>query len=119
MNYAQAAVAGLCQFRLCQGAGHAASSPASSTSTRADLAYIRNHYIYLDHDQTWTGSAAPRYRSSSGALAGTKFGADMIYGSGLRRDSTAGGRPPQRRHLPGYAPGQPAASATISPPLGL
>jgi outer membrane receptor for ferrienterochelin and colicins len=66
----------------------------------ADLAYIRNHYIYLDHDQTWTGSAGIAYRFLDGALAGTKFGADMIYGSGLRTTPDLG--PPNGGHLPGY-----------------
>ncbi len=27
-----------------------------------DLAYIQNHFIYLDHDQTYTGSAGASYR---------------------------------------------------------
>ncbi|MDE1918901.1 MAG: TonB-dependent receptor [Sphingomonadales bacterium] len=52
----------------------------------ADLAYIANHYIYLDHDQTWSGSAGAAYRWSSGTLQGTRITADMIYGSGLRAD---------------------------------
>ena len=66
----------------------------------ADLAYIRTHYIYLDHDQTWTGSAGLSYRIEHGALAGTRLGADLIYGSGLRR--TPAGAPPNSSHLPGY-----------------
>ncbi len=45
-----------------------------------ELAYIANHYIYTDHAQTWTGSAGASY-----LLAGTRYSADMIYGSGLRR----------------------------------
>ena len=51
-----------------------------------DLAHIQNHYIYLDHDQTYTGSAGVSYRVRTGALAGFKLGGDMIYGSGLRAD---------------------------------
>ena len=51
-----------------------------------DLAYIRNHYIYLDHDQTYTGSAGVSYAFRDGALTGLKLGGDMIYGSGLRAD---------------------------------
>jgi len=66
----------------------------------ADLAYISNHYIYLDHDQTWTGSAGLSYRFEHGALGGTRFGADLIYGSGLR--TTPVGAPPNSGHLPGY-----------------
>ncbi|MDP9056953.1 MAG: TonB-dependent receptor [Pseudomonadota bacterium] len=52
----------------------------------ADLAYIATHYIYLDHDQTWTGSGGASYKWSSGALADSRISADLIYGSGLRRE---------------------------------
>lgn len=51
-----------------------------------DLAYIKNHYIYLDHDQTYTGSAGVSYSFREGMLRGTQLGADLIYGSGLRTD---------------------------------
>ncbi len=44
-----------------------------------ELAYIANHYIYTDHAQTWTASGGASY-----LLAGTRYSADMIYGSGLR-----------------------------------
>jgi outer membrane receptor protein involved in Fe transport len=59
-----------------------------------DLAYIRNHFIYLDHDQTYTGSAGFAYRFDEG----TRVSADLIYGSGLRRDGTV----PNGDHVPGY-----------------
>ena len=52
---------------------------------QADLDYIAHHYIYLDHDQTWTGSAGASYR-----FGGTQIGASMIYGSGLRRAGEIG-----------------------------
>ncbi len=64
----------------------------------ADLAYIRNHYIFLDHDQTYTASAGLSYGFRSGPLAGLKLGGDMIYGSGLRAD----GDVPNGAKLPGY-----------------
>jgi opacity protein-like surface antigen len=44
-----------------------------------ELAYIANHYIYTDHAQVWTGSAGMSYLWN-----GTRFSADLIYGSGLR-----------------------------------
>ena len=62
----------------------------------AELAYIRDHYIFLDHDQTWTGSAGGAYRFDTG----TRISADLIYGSGLRR--TPDGAPPNSGHLPDY-----------------
>jgi outer membrane receptor for ferrienterochelin and colicins len=63
-----------------------------------DLAYIRDHYIHLDHDQKYTGSAGLSYAIRDGALAGSKFGVDMLYGSGLRTD----GATPNGGVLPGY-----------------
>jgi outer membrane receptor protein involved in Fe transport len=46
-----------------------------------DLAYINSHYIYLDHDQTYSASAGIDYNLGDGV----KAGADLIYGSGLRK----------------------------------
>lgn len=48
----------------------------------ADLAYIRTHYIYLDHDQRFSGSAGLSY-----LIAGVRVGGDLIYGSGLRKST--------------------------------
>jgi outer membrane receptor protein involved in Fe transport len=44
-----------------------------------ELAYIANGYVYTDHAQFLTASAGASYLWN-----GTKFSADMIYGSGLR-----------------------------------
>ena len=44
-----------------------------------ELAYIANAYVYTDHAQLLTASAGASYLWN-----GTKFSADMIYGSGLR-----------------------------------
>ena len=44
-----------------------------------ELAYIANGYVYTDHAQLLTGSAGASYLWN-----GTRFSADMIYGSGLR-----------------------------------
>ncbi len=60
-----------------------------------DLAYIRRHYIYLDHDQTYSASAGASY-----LWRGTRIGGDLIYGSGLR--STGPDNIPNGDHLPGY-----------------
>ncbi len=53
--------------------------------TADDLAYISTHYIYLDHDQTWTGSSGAAYHWTGGVLGGSRISADMVFGSGLRR----------------------------------
>jgi outer membrane receptor protein involved in Fe transport len=65
-----------------------------------ELAYIRNHYIYTDHSQRWTGSGGVSYsiKNGLGALVPT---ADFVYGSGLRTDDPAG-IVPNGGELPGY-----------------
>jgi outer membrane receptor for ferrienterochelin and colicins len=74
----------------------------------ADLAYIANHYIYLDHDQTYTASAGASYSFSQG----TRLGFDALYGSGLRKD----GDVPNGAHLPGYVQVNLTASQTFDLP---
>ena len=59
----------------------------------SDLAYIQTHYIYLDHDQTYTASLGGSYQ-----FGDTRVSADMLYGSGLRRD----GAVPNGGKVPGY-----------------
>jgi opacity protein-like surface antigen/outer membrane receptor protein involved in Fe transport len=44
------------------------------------LAYTMTNWIYTDHAQIWTGSGGISYRFWDG----TRFSADLIYGSGLR-----------------------------------
>lgn len=68
-----------------------------------DLAYVRNHYIYLDHDQRVTGSFGASYlwRRSGGS---TRVYADALYGSGLRTDGFAsdGSKIPNGASVPAY-----------------
>jgi outer membrane receptor protein involved in Fe transport len=45
-----------------------------------ELKFINNHYIFLDHDQTFSASAGAVYN-----WRGFTFSVDGIYGSGLRR----------------------------------
>ena len=59
-----------------------------------ELAYIANHFIYVDHNQTTSGSAGFTYK-----LGKTTLALDAIYGSGLR----AGGNGiPNGARLPDY-----------------
>ena len=51
------------------------------------LAYIANHYVYLDHDQTVTLSGGANYK-----FGDSKVSTDFLYGSGLRK-TPAGGAP--------------------------
>jgi outer membrane receptor protein involved in Fe transport len=61
--------------------------------TPAELSYIANNFIPLDHQQIVTLSAGASYK-----WEGFTFSGDMLYGSGLRRD----GATPNGDHLPGY-----------------
>lgn len=57
-----------------------------------ELQYIANHYVHLDHDQTWTASAGVAY-----TWLGTRLSLNGIFGSGLRRGFANTGS------LPSYA----------------
>jgi outer membrane receptor protein involved in Fe transport len=64
------------------------------------LAYIAEHYIHLDHEQRVTASAG-----ATALWAGTRFSADLLFGSGLRADLPLGNGQdiPNGAHLPSYA----------------
>jgi outer membrane receptor protein involved in Fe transport len=49
----------------------------------SDLAYVHNHWIYLDHDQTVSGSFGASYTWKH-SWGGTRVMVDALYGSGLR-----------------------------------
>jgi hypothetical protein len=69
----------------------------------AGLAYVKNHWISLDHDQRVTGSFGSSYmwRRDDGS---TRPFVDALYGSGLRQDSTApnGSTIPNGGTVPAY-----------------
>ncbi|MEO6873932.1 MAG: TonB-dependent receptor [Opitutaceae bacterium] len=69
----------------------------------ADLAYVNNHWIFLDHDQALTGSMGGSYHWDH-MHGSTRIYADMLYGSGLRNDSTAadGSNIPNGGTVPAY-----------------
>jgi outer membrane receptor protein involved in Fe transport len=54
----------------------------------ADLAFIAQNYIYLDHDQAWTASAGAAYTFNRETDWATRVSADVLYGNGLRRTVT-------------------------------
>ena len=60
-----------------------------------ELAYISNHYIFVDHDQTYTVSGGAHYHFGDSQVSG-----DVLYGSGLRL--TPDGGAPNSGALPGY-----------------
>jgi outer membrane receptor protein involved in Fe transport len=69
----------------------------------ADLAYVRNHWIFLDHDQVLSGSFGSDYvwRRPRGD---TRIYIDTLYGTGLRTDATApdGSTIPNGGTVPAY-----------------
>jgi outer membrane receptor protein involved in Fe transport len=69
-----------------------------------DAAYVQNHWIYLDHDQTVSGSFGADYKWNEGANHSTRVYVDAIYGSGLRTDATAadGSNIPNGASVPAY-----------------
>jgi len=71
-----------------------------------DLAYIATHYIPLDHQQIVTASAGASYLWRE-----VRFSADLLYGSGLRRD----GATPNGDHVPGYTQVNIGISHTFNP----
>lgn len=63
-----------------------------------DLDYINKHFIFLDHDQTFTSSGGTAYN-----WRGYRFRFDYLYGSGLRTDKTTpNGNIPNGGNLPFY-----------------
>jgi outer membrane receptor protein involved in Fe transport len=65
----------------------------------AELAFIAQNYIYLDHNQSWTGSAGAAYTFGQGSDWSTRLSADFTYGNGLRTTIVT----PNDQALPGYA----------------
>ncbi len=112
-NYAKAYVAGsVFTISYDQGPwsiyGNAAYSRAMGTNINSaqfnfppdELAYIAQHYIHLDHDQTWTGSAGIAYIFNQGTNYQTRVSADLLAQSGLRSGTPT---VPNGASLPAYA----------------
>ena len=70
--------------------------------TQAQLAYIENNYIHLDHEERVSASGGAAYM-----LFGTRLSADLLFGSGLRQDGPDGALSdgsgiPNADHTPSY-----------------
>ena len=73
--------------------GNVAWSQALATSinsaqfnfAQADLAFIANNYIYVDHDQSWTSSAGASYTFGQSTEWATRLGVDFLFQNGLRK----------------------------------
>jgi len=111
-NYAQARVGGV-EFTASydQGPWSAYGNIAYSRALGKDiissqfnfdpeeLDYIAQHYIHLDHDQTWTGSAGVAYTLNRGTKFQTRFSVDLLAQSGLRSSTPT---VPNGASLPAY-----------------
>ena len=66
---------------------------------QADLAYIANNYIHLDHEGRVSSSGGASY-----LWMGTRFSVDGLFGTGLRQDLTLpdGSTIPNGDHTPSY-----------------
>lgn len=80
----------------------------------ADLAYVQDHWIHLDHDQRLSGSFGSSFTWKEGRNS-TMIYADMIYGTGLRDDITApdGTNIPNGGSVPSYVTINPGVAQTI------
>lgn len=64
-----------------------------------ELAYINSHWIHVDHDQRWSGSAGVAYTFARETNHPTLLTMDVLAGSGLRASTPT---VPNGTSLPGY-----------------
>jgi hypothetical protein len=77
-NYAQGGFNAYANFSFQRGTGEQITS-GQFLFAPDRLAFIKNHFVFLDHDQRYTASAGASY-----SCRGTTVYADMLYGNGLR-----------------------------------
>jgi outer membrane receptor protein involved in Fe transport len=70
----------------------------------AQLAYVKNNWIYLDHDQAVTASVGAAYTWKKTFGGGTMAYVDVLFGTGLRSDlvEASGEVIPNGDHVPSY-----------------
>lgn len=91
-NYAIGGFNAYANFGFERGTGEGIAS-GQFLFTSAELAFIRNRYVFLDHDQRYTLSAGASYTWKD-----TTVYSDVLYGSGLRSGFA------NTDELPGYYP---------------
>jgi outer membrane receptor protein involved in Fe transport len=77
----------------------------------AELAYIQGGFIYLDHDQTWSGSAGVAYVFNQDGPYPTRVSGDLLYQSGLRASTAT---IPNGMELPSYVTGNMSVVQRVS-----
>ena len=83
-NYTQGGFSAYANLAVEEGLGERVNSAQGVLFNAADYNYINDHYIYLDHSQTFTGSAGLTYKITQ---TETTPYVEMICGSGLRADT--------------------------------
>src|SRR6202045_3262633 len=91
-NYTQGGFNAYANFGFERGTGERIVSGQFLFSPQ-ELAFIQNHFVFLDHDQRYTVSAGASYTYKD-----TTLYADILYGSGLRSGFA------NTDELPGYYP---------------
>jgi hypothetical protein len=91
-NYTQGGFNAYANFGFERGTGERIVSGQFLFSPQ-ELAFIQNHWVFLDHDQRYTVSAGASYTYKD-----TTVYADILYGSGLRSGFA------NTDELPGYYP---------------
>lgn len=80
-SYNRGGFSAYANFAVEEGIGTGWNSAQSVLFGADDYAYVQNHYIYLDHSQSFTGSVGVSYLINE-----TRPYAEMVCGSGLRTD---------------------------------
>ena len=111
-TYEQGPLSAYANFSISKAVGKDINSSQFNFDPVTELPYIAGHVIYLDHDQTYTGSAGASYRFGQ-----TRASVDLLYGSGLRADDPAG-IVPNGGKLPGYATVNLGLSQSLSAGVG-
>ncbi len=96
-NYKAGGLSAYLNFAVSKAQGKRISS-AQFLFAQDELNYISNHHVFLDHDQTFSGSWGTSYSFDEGPMKDTTVYTDMVAGSGLRSGFA------NTQHLPGYAP---------------
>jgi hypothetical protein len=82
-NYTQGGFSAYANLAVEEGLGERVNSAQSVLFSADDYNYIFDHYIYLDHSQSFTGSLGASYKITQ---TETTPYVEMICGSGLRQD---------------------------------
>jgi outer membrane receptor protein involved in Fe transport len=97
-------------FTWSRALGKAINS-AQYNFSAAELAYIQDNLIHLDHDQTYDGSVGAAYVFNSDSHYPTRVSADLLVQSGLRASTAT---IPNGLALPSYATGNLSVVQTIA-----